>query len=134
MNQGSPLILAGVLIGFIAIVVPIMYFGTSSHPEVASPPEPPMPALGQRGVLRATPGWTVPLALDPTYLIPIGSDGKFLTPDLLSKYADKIQAVPNQTPVQVVAQHWDSPRCVEVKIAGGDYCGTVGFAYPEWVH
>lgn len=125
----------GVLVTFAVIVgVVLGLHSETPRPVAAAPPVPPMPAVGQRGILRATPGRIVPLASDPNYLVPIGSDGAFITLDLFRKYSDYVQFVSDQTPVQVVEQHPDFPRCVEVKVAAGDHCGALGYVKSEWVH
>lgn len=102
-------------------------------PAVAAPALPPMPAVGHQGTLEGRPGWTVPVALDAVYLVGFGSDASIL-PALRDKYGDNVLYVPEHTHVQVVAQHPDFPRCVQIEVTSGEHKHLQGFVWPEWVH
>lgn len=129
------IVIGGVVLVLFAVGAGIMMGNASNAPPpaTAAPALPPLPAVGQRGTLHVTPTRIVPLACDPSYLFAIGSDGAFITLDLFKKYSDYMQFVSDETPVQVIEQHPDFPRCVEVKVAAGDHCGVLGYVWPEWV-
>lgn len=101
-------------------------------PQTLAPPLPPMPAVGRQGTLEARAGWAVPVALDAVYLAGFGSDASIL-PALRDKYGDNVAYVPEHTHVQVMAQHNDFPRSVEIEVMSGDHKYLRGYVWPEWV-
>ena len=75
----------------------------------------------------------MPVALDSVCLFAFWKDGK-ATPDILNQYSERIQMVPEHTPVVVIDEGDDPYRYLQIKVTGGEHRGLRGYVYPEWVH